>query len=272
MDERLLSRLRCPVCHSSLSLKDQIFVCLNCRQTYSLYKNIPQLLELTKTSSCWQKYFDDQIEDMGDTLAANSYLNQGHFRRLQRTVLKVVGDIKDLTIIDVGCGTGHFSFALTAQNFLVGLDFSLKMLIAAQAKGFQPVQASATGPPLADNSFDLVLANSVIQCIADAKKFLNELLRICIPGGRIIISAFNSQNIFFRIFRYLELTKRPPLFLHPLKRIINILSGQRARILRTYLLFYPLKFEKEVTNFKTIQQSFLYLASSFVIEVQKKHL
>lgn len=207
----------------------------------------------------WEKYFDDQIEEKGDSIAANSYLNQSHFRRLQQAVLKAVGDIRDLTIIDVGCGTGHFSLALTAHNFLVGLDLSLKMLIAAQAKGFYPVQASATALPLVRNSFDLVLANSIIQCIADAEKFLAELVRICVPGGRIIISAFNSQNIFYRIFRYLESTKRPPLFLHPLERIINILSGQGARILKIYLLFYPLNFKKEAINFKTFSKSFLYL-------------
>lgn len=269
MDERLLARLRCPNCHHSLSFKDQILLCSGCQRTYSLYKNIPQFLEPTKNNCRWEKYFNNQIEEKGDTIAANSYLNQSHFRLLQQAVSKVVGDIKNLTIIDLGCGTGHFSSALAAHNFLVGLDLSLKMLIAAQAKGFQPVQASASKLPLADNSFDLVLANSLIQCLADAEKFLAELVRICAPGGRIIISAFNSQNLFFRLFRYLELTKRPPLFLHPLKKIINLLASQDTQILTIYLLFYPLKFKKEVINLRAFQKSLLYLASSFIVEVQK---
>lgn len=272
MDERLLMRLRCPACHHSLSLKDQILVCSGCRKTYSLYKNIPRLLESTENNGCWENYFDNLIEKKGDTIAANSYLNQGHFRRLQQAVFKIAGNIKDLTIIDLGCGTGHFSFPLAVHNFLVGLDLSLKMLLAAQARGFQPVQASAAEPPLADNSFNLVLANSIIQCIADAEKFLTELVRLCSSGGRIIISTFNSQNIFFRIFRYFELTRRPRLFLHPLKRITSLMSRQETRILRIYLLFYPLKYEKEVINLKSLQKSFLYLASSFVVEVQKTGL
>ncbi len=269
MDERLLSRLRCPLCHSSLSLKDQILMCSGCQETYSIYNKIPRLLKLTEIQSYWQNYFDERIEKKGDSLAANSYLNQGHFRLLQQTVLKVTGNIKDLMIIDVGCGTGHFSFPLVTDNYLVGLDLSHKMLQAAQAKGFHPIQASALEPPLADNSFDLVLANSIIQCLADAEKFLAELVRICIPRGRIIISAFNSQNIFFRILHHLEPERKPSLFLHPLKKIIKLLSKQKVGILGIYLLFYPLKFKKKFINFRKLQSIFLFLASSFVIEAKK---
>lgn len=269
MDDRLLSRLRCPGCQKPLLLKDQVLVCSACQKTYPLFRNIPLLLESTQINHIWMKYFDDQVEEKGDTIAANSYLTRSHFSWLQQAVLKVIGNIKNLMIIDVGCGTGHFSSALAKENFLVGLDLSLHMLLAAQKKGFQPIQASATALPLACNSFDLVLANSIIQCIACAEKFLTELVRVCAPGGRIIISAFNSQNIFLRLFRYLELTPRPPLFFHPLKKIIDLLTKQGVQNLKIYLLFYPLRFKKEVNKFKAVPTSWLYLASSFVIEAKK---
>lgn len=269
MDDRLLSRLRCPGCQNPLFLKDQVLICSACQKTYSLFRNIPLLLEPTETNDIWMKYFDDQVEEKGDTIAANSYLTRGHFSWLQQAVLEVIGNIKNLMIIDVGCGTGHFSFALAKENFLVGLDLSLQMLLAAQKKGFQPIQASASSLPLASNSFDLVLANSIIQCIACAEKFISELVRVCAPGGRIVISAFNSQNIFLRLFRYLEITPRPPLFLHPLKKIIDLLAKLGAPTLKIDLLFYPLKFKKEINNFKARSKSWLYLASSFVIEAKK---
>jgi len=269
MDERLLNYLRCPGCHSPLILEGQSLFCSGCRKTYTFFKNIPQLFDQTAFKDNWQRYFEAQLREKGDSVAANSYLNQGHFRRLQQTVLETIGKTSDKAIVDVGCGTGHFTASLARQNILFGLDLSLEMLLVAEAKGFFPVQARATELPLADNAFDLVLANSLIQCLAEVRKLLTELVRVCSPGGRIIISGFNSQNIFLRAFRYLEITRRPPLFFHPLNKIIELLAEGGVQSLKIVLLFYPLKVRKEFINPRQIRPGYLYLASSFVLEAQK---
>jgi len=272
MDEKLLNYLRCPGCHSPLINQGQSLLCSGCQRTYSLFRNIPQLLNQSALKDNWQKYFEAQLREKGDTVAANSYLNQGHFHRLQQTVLETIGQASHKVIVDVGCGTGHFTASLASQNILLGLDFSLEMLLRAEAKGFFPVQARATELPLADNSFDLVLANSIIQCLPDVGKFLAELVRVCSPGGRIIISGFNSQNIFLRAWRHLEITRRPPLFFHPLNRIIEILTIFGAQTLKVRLLFYPLRTRKEFAHPRGISPGCLYLASSFVLEARKTGL
>jgi ubiquinone/menaquinone biosynthesis C-methylase UbiE len=269
MDEKLLNYLRCPGCHSPFIFEGQNLVCSGCRQTYSFFKNIPQLLDQSALKDSWQRYFEAQIREKGDSVAANSYLNQGHFRRLQQTVLETIGKMSDKVIVDVGCGTGHFTSSLASQNILLGLDLSLEMLLAAEAKGFFPVQARATELPLADNAFDLVMANSVIQCLPDARKFLTELVRVSNEGGRIIISGFNSQNIFLRAWQHLEITRRPPLFFHPLNRIIEILADSGAQTLKVRLLFYPLRTRKDFFHPQRFRPACLYLASSFVLEARK---
>jgi len=269
MDEKLLKYLRCPGCHSPLNFEGQSLFCSGCRKTYSFFKNIPQLLNKSAFEDKWQRYFEARLREKGDTVAANSYLNQGHFRRLQQTVLETIGETSDKIIVDVGCGTGHFTASLASQNILFGLDLSLEMLLVAEAKGLFPVQARATELPLADNAFDLVLANSLIQCVAEVRKLLSELVRVCSPGGRIIISGFNSQNIFLRVYRHLEIIGRPPLFFHPLSRIIDILSEFGAPSLKVLLLFYPFKIRKEFINPRLISPGCLYLASSFVLEARK---
>jgi len=269
MDEKLLNYLRCPGCHSPFIFEGQSLFCSGCQQTYSFFKNIPQLLNQSALNDSWQRYFEAQIREKGDSVAANSYLNQGHFRRLQQTVLETIGKTSDKVIVDVGCGTGHFTASLASQNILLGLDLSLEMLLAAESKGFFPVQARATELPLADNAFDLVLANSVIQCLPDARKFLAELVRVSNEGGRIIISGFNSQNIFLRTWQHLEITRRPPLFFHPLNRIIEILADSGAQTLKVRLLFYPLRTRKEFFHPRRFRPACLYMASSFVLEARK---
>ncbi|MCX7974796.1 MAG: methyltransferase domain-containing protein [Candidatus Aminicenantes bacterium] len=271
MEEKLLHRLRCPSCYHPLYYDGQILSCSACQQSYLFYKNIPLLSKQARIDRDWERFFNGQVKQKGDTIAANSYLNEHHFYLLQQAVLEMVGPVKNMNIIDIGCGTGHFSASLAKENLLVGLDLSLQMLMAAEAKGFYPIQASALELPLAENSFDLVLANSIIQCIHEIENFLAGLVRLCLPGGRIIISAFNCQNFFFKTFRQLKRNQSPRLFLYPLGKIVPTLAKFGARPSRITLLFYPFKLRKKILDFKFFEKAFLLVASSFVLEARKSN-
>jgi ubiquinone/menaquinone biosynthesis C-methylase UbiE len=55
-------------------------------------------------------------------------------------------------------------------------------------------QADITSLGYPDNSFDAVVAGNVIHLLDDPMKALNELDRVCKPGGRLIIPTYMNRD------------------------------------------------------------------------------
>jgi ubiquinone/menaquinone biosynthesis C-methylase UbiE len=95
--------------------------------------------------------------------------------------------------LDVGCGDGRFTAELAAAGAsVVGVDVAEAALERARTAHpgleFQLVGIDAD-LPFADNSFDLVWASEVIEHIGDTARFLSELRRVLLPGGRLLITT-----------------------------------------------------------------------------------
>ena len=96
-------------------------------------------------------------------------------------------------VLDLGCGDGRFSRELaSAGASVVGVDVAEAAL--ARARGGQPGLdfrlAPVDGPlPLEDNSFDLVWASEVIEHVADTARWLSEVRRVLVPGGRLVLTT-----------------------------------------------------------------------------------
>jgi ubiquinone/menaquinone biosynthesis C-methylase UbiE len=108
-----------------------------------------------------------------------------------------LGDVRGLTVADVGCGTGRHSLRLARAGAKVtGVDFSSGMLSRAQAKaGDLPVawvqHDVTTRLPFDDGHFDRVVCGLVLEHIPDLARFFGELRRLCRPDGLIVVSAMH---------------------------------------------------------------------------------
>lgn len=106
-------------------------------------------------------------------------------------------------VLDVGCGPGAGSAALTARfpdAELIALDLALPMLQAAQVHlGDRPkaarVCADAQALPLADASVDLVHSNLCLQWCDDPGLALDEFRRVLRPGGVLLFSTFGPDTL-----------------------------------------------------------------------------
>lgn len=96
-------------------------------------------------------------------------------------------------ILEVGVGTGK-NFPLYPSNACItAVDFSPKML--AQARGKKERRHINVDLELmdieslcyADNSFDTVIATFVFCSVPKPKKGLQELYRVCKPGGQVLL-------------------------------------------------------------------------------------
>jgi len=88
---------------------------------------------------------------------------------------------------------------------VVGIDPSPDMLEHAktkirenQLKNIEVSQGDALNLTMPDASFDVVCAFHVITVVPDPVRMMNEIYRVCKPGGRIvIINHFRSDNPVF---------------------------------------------------------------------------
>ena len=110
----------------------------------------------------------------------------------------------ELSILDVGCGTGLNASYLKAMGHSVkGIDLSPVAIEKFKEAGFDgEVCDIVEGLPYEDGTFDAVFASEVIEHLADTDSFLTELKRVLRPGGTLILSTPNSA---FWVFRILEL-------------------------------------------------------------------
>ena len=95
-------------------------------------------------------------------------------------------------ILDNGCGLGTYLDAFAPySNERYGLEIELDRAVKAAALANGVVQGIGEEMPFADNSFDLVFSNEVIEHVTDDARYAAEMARITRPGGHILIFCPN---------------------------------------------------------------------------------
>ncbi len=95
--------------------------------------------------------------------------------------------------LDLGCGSGEFTAALAEAGVApVGVDVAQAALERARARhpGLDFRLVPIDGPlPFEDGSFELVWASEVIEHVADTARWLSEVRRVLVPGGRLLVTT-----------------------------------------------------------------------------------
>ena len=109
-------------------------------------------------------------------------------------MMRAIGKPAGLAVLDAGCGEGYLSRILATRGAtVVGVDFSANLIEAARiqnATDALPISfdvASVDELPYADDTFDLVVCNHVVNDLYDPSKPIGEFARVLRPGGRLII-------------------------------------------------------------------------------------
>lgn len=111
-------------------------------------------------------------------------------------------------VLEVGCGSGFAAqlFAeagarVTAVDLTDWAIETTRARFAAFRLAGEIRQADAERLPFDDASFDLVFSWGVIHHTTNMDQALRELVRVCRPGGEIVLMLYHRHSLFFLVYR-----------------------------------------------------------------------
>jgi len=103
------------------------------------------------------------------------------------------------SVLDLGSGAGNDCFVARAlvgeTGKVTGIDFTVAMTEKAKANNaklgytnVEFVQGDIEEMPLADNQFDVIVSNCVLNLVPDKQKAFSEMYRVLKPDGHFCVS------------------------------------------------------------------------------------
>lgn len=117
-------------------------------------------------------------------------------------VEKILSNIPKCTMLELGCGTGHWTAFFAEHGFsIVAIDPAKAMLDIAQSKNIPNttfIETSAEQIPYCFDSFQLTAAITVLEFTANPEKVLHEIHRVTKNKGHVLVGCLNPNSILFK--------------------------------------------------------------------------
>ncbi len=137
----------------------------------------------------------------------------------------LLSDIPTSQMLDIGCGTGHWSEFFIKKGFKVkGIDVSEAMLKVAQKKNMNAefFLANSEQLPFENESYNFISSITMLEFVENQTKAIEELHRVLAKNGNLIIGALNKNSVIAKISKSDEVFKSAVFFdLEDLKNKFN---------------------------------------------------
>lgn len=157
------------------------------------------------------------------SLGTDVYWRRIVVRELSRMIAK-----NPILALDLCCGTGDLSLALSKIGWVIGCDFCHPMLTIGSAKIKRKnrsheiflSEGDALNLPFRENTFDALTIGFGLRNLADPQSGLQEMRRVLRLGGIIMVLEFSKPVVpgFQHLFQF--------YFSKILPRIGRLVSGQ----------------------------------------------
>lgn len=153
------------------------------------------------------------------------------------------------SVIDIGCGTGHFARWAKGLGWVVtGLDASAAMLSEArQLDCVEYLEGDAHRLPFADRAFDVAMIITTLEFVADPVRALSEAARVARQG--LVLGVLNRHG---RVARSYRASGKSPWqsarFFTPweLSRLVRQAAGKRLRRIQWRTTLWPLPLVRDL--------------------------
>lgn len=145
---------------------------------------------VARNRAFWDDDSDGYQDAHGEALA-RAPLAWGAYR-VPESELRVLGDLRDCDVLELGCGAAQWSIALARDGVRVtGLDLSRVQLTHARAGSpvLPLVQASGEQLPFANDAFDVVFCDHGAMSFCEPTTIVPECARVLRAGGLLAFCA-----------------------------------------------------------------------------------
>lgn len=131
-----------------------------------------------------------------------------------RTALANISLKRTDSVLDAGCGTGMlFKHVAEESKLLIGTDVSSGLLNKARPRATKfptvsLIQADSDNLPLRNETFDTVLAITLLQNMPDPQATLTEIKRVTKQNGTVVVTGLKKS---FTQQRFTEIIARTHL-------------------------------------------------------------
>lgn len=155
---------------------------------------------------------EEYIKDVFSLIAPyydrmNIIMSMGLLGYWRSFMLKCTGLKRGQWVLDVCTGTGDMAFCqyslVEKEGRVIGLDMCEKMLAQAVKKmdsgnceSLDFICGNALELPFSQDTFDCVTSSFALRNISDISLAINEMVRVCKKGGRVVIMDITTPKSF----------------------------------------------------------------------------
>lgn len=221
--------LLCPVCHGELLRNDEELSCARCTRHFPVILGIPDLrvfpdpyidmeADRDKARALAERFGEFDFRGLVEYYyRTTSVVTRGQAESFTRGLIGAVPRAESALeqwegaapsepaatrLLEIGCGTAPLLIAAARRyNEQVGIDIALRWLMVGKKRLMEAgldiplICACAEALPFAPDSFDRVVADSVIENVSDQSRTMSEAYRVLRPGGRLFIATANRFSV-----------------------------------------------------------------------------
>lgn len=173
---------------------------------------------------------------LGNAYTTSQAEYEEYSRYFAKNYLKFLPALKECSIVDLGCGLGHFLYFLKSHHYTnaIGVDIGSEQINHCESMGFTVVRNDVLAfLKESTGSFDVLIANDLLEHFSKTQvvSFLKLARSKLNSGGVILVKTINQSNVIMGASsRYLDFTHEVAFTEESLAQVLKMANFADVKI------------------------------------------